>query len=145
MNRRGPVREPSDSLTATPRHPAAILCASASASASASSRYNIYTQDLQTLNPKRASCGIRPGEKHRPGASRPPYGAWTLSVGPPYGPRPLSVRLMVISHIWCCCRRTVLRSAVCIWDFYKSYGFAGCGSSVHKCYEVRTAIVKVMK
>ena len=48
--------EPSDSLTATPRHPAAILCASASAS----SRYNIYTQDVQTLNPKRASCGIRP-------------------------------------------------------------------------------------
>ena len=100
MNHRGPVREPSDSLTATPRHPAAILCASASAS----SRYNIYTQDVQTLNPKRASCGIRPasprspgglrpGEKHWPGASRPPYGAWTMSVGPPYGPRPLSVRL----------------------------------------------------
>ena len=66
--------------------------------------HNIYTQDVQTLNPKRASCGIRPassrspgglrpGEKHRPGASRPPYGAWTMSVGLPYCPRLLSVRL----------------------------------------------------
>lgn len=38
---------------------------------------------------------------------------------------------------------TVLRSAVCRCDFYKSYGVAVCGSSVHKCYGDRTAIVMI--